>query len=124
MKGKQTGVKVTGGNFRGEIQRVRVMGREEQTFPEKARDAFILSALQGKLPPVMDSPFIGRLWFPPTVCIGKRQNVVEGRGNVSARPVAGSLNIRPELNQSQMAVVRAMLSEDEPIVIVHGAWLL
>ena len=110
--GKETGVVLTGGSVRGEVQRIRVIGREEQTNPERARDAFVLSALQGSIQSIAhSSPFIRALWFSSSIFMPRAVSSV----------VEGSSPAFMSLNTSQKNVVRAMLSEDESIVVVHGA---
>lgn len=110
-EGKRTGVKVTGSNFGGNVERIRVVGRHELTSSEIARDDFILRLLQGATPSLVDSPFIRMLWFPT----GK----ASPRGH---RPTTNPL-LGPQfsqLNPSQNQVVAAMLAQDEPLVVVHG----
>lgn len=109
-EGKQTGVKVAGGNFRGKIERIRVVGREELTSWEIARDEFILLLLQGTLPSLVYSPFIRMLWFPTEKAPrGHRLPLISPLGPQFA-----------QLNPSQNQVVAAMLAQDEPLVVVHG----
>ncbi|KAL1940365.1 hypothetical protein VTO73DRAFT_8937 [Trametes versicolor] len=109
-EGKQTGVKVAGGNFRGKIERIRVVGREELTSSEIARDEFILLLLQGTLPSLVDSPFIRMLWFPT-------EKAPRGYRLSSIPPLGPQF---AQLNPSQNQVVAAMLAQDEPLVVVHG----
>ncbi|KAI0363390.1 P-loop containing nucleoside triphosphate hydrolase protein [Pilatotrama ljubarskyi] len=109
--GKQTGVKVTGGNFRVDVASIRVVGREELTHAELARDEFILLLLQGVLPSLVDSPYIKMLWFD-TAQANRRVRRPSESNMVCPR--------FPNMNQSQKEVVAAMLSGDEPLVIVHG----
>lgn len=110
-EGKQTGVKVAGGNFRGKIERIRVVGREELTSSEIARDEFVLLLLQGTLPSLVESPFIRMLWFP-TEKLSPR-----GHRLSSIPPLGPQFS---QLNPSQNQVVAAMLAQDEPLVVVHG----
>ncbi|CDO72676.1 hypothetical protein BN946_scf184985.g96 [Trametes cinnabarina] len=111
-EGKTTGVQITGGNYRGNIARIRVIGREELTGSEIARDVFLLHLLQGVSLPLVQSPFIQMLWFdaadlkprairPPSVPLGLEHTDFK-------------------LNGSQAQVVAAMRSLEEPLVIVHG----
>ncbi|KAH9856811.1 hypothetical protein C2E23DRAFT_721458 [Lenzites betulinus] len=107
-EGKDTGVKITGGNFRGGIERIRVIGREELTNSELAREEFILMLLQGLLPSLVESPYIRLVWFPTSHMYPRKHSV---------RPVDDRFQT---LNASQKQVVAAMIAEDEPLVIVHG----
>ncbi|KAI0740540.1 P-loop containing nucleoside triphosphate hydrolase protein [Earliella scabrosa] len=109
--GKQTDVVVVGGSVRGAIERICVIGREEFTNSEFARDEFILLLLHGAVPPLIESPFIRMLWFP-TLHPTQR----------SYRPAAPSVfhNSYASLNTSQKEVVRAMWSDEEPLVVAHG----
>ncbi|TBU59568.1 P-loop containing nucleoside triphosphate hydrolase protein [Dichomitus squalens] len=110
-EGKRTGVKVHGGNFRGGIERISVIGREEPTHAERARDGFILRLLQGAISSLTRSPFVRALWFPaPQPRVGRGS----GDGEDAWSPQLAALN------ESQKAVVRAMWADDEPVVVVHG----
>ena len=108
--GKTTRVQVTSGNFRGDIERVRVEGREELTCAESARDEFLLRLLQGEIS-LRGSQFIDLLWFP-SADQGKRQ----------PRPLYNvpSYTAFAKLNDSQKSVAAAMIAENEPLVIAHG----
>ncbi|KAI0359441.1 P-loop containing nucleoside triphosphate hydrolase protein [Trametes cingulata] len=120
--GKQTGIRVTtgGGNFRS-IERIRVVGREERTNAEVARDEFVLRLLQGDIPSLVDSRFIEMLWFDAEgfKADGKarRGREVEDAGMELGEGFGARFS---GLNASQREVVAAMLAEDEPLVIVHG----
>ncbi|EJF57438.1 hypothetical protein DICSQDRAFT_69502 [Dichomitus squalens LYAD-421 SS1] len=110
-EGKRTDVKVHGGNFRGGIERISVIGREEPTHAERARDGFILRLLQGAISSLTRSPFVRALWFPaPQPRVGRGS----GDGEDACSPQLAALN------ESQKAVVRAMWADDEPVVVVHG----
>ncbi|OSC98823.1 P-loop containing nucleoside triphosphate hydrolase protein [Trametes coccinea BRFM310] len=110
--GKKTGVKVTGGNFRGDIARIRVVGREELTNSEIARDEFLLRLLQGVVPSLVESQFNRMLWFPA--------ERVQGKAKTSSPVRLRIVNPNGKLNDSQAQVVAAMRSLEEPLVIVHG----
>ncbi|KAI0827617.1 P-loop containing nucleoside triphosphate hydrolase protein [Trametes gibbosa] len=110
-QGKGTGVVITGGKFRGDIERIRVVGREELTNSELAREEFVLSLLQGTTFSLVDSPYIRLLWFP-TSHVYPRTHLP-----TSIAPVGHQFT----LNQSQRDVVAAMTADNEPLVIVHGA---
>ena len=128
-EGKETGVKITQGGFRGvaSIKSVRVVGREEQTNAERARDAFVLRALKGAFTSLTESPFVKMLWFPdPT----PRDRGAARRASVSPR-IDDDQEDEGErfgdvfngLNPSQKGVVRAMWST-EPLVVAHGMFLI
>lgn len=120
-EGKRTGVVVSGANFRGEIERIRTVGREEPTLAERARDEFILLLLRGEIPSLVQSPFVQALWFPAGT-------PGRGRGGDLRDEVYddgyGRSPSFAALNPSQKEVVRAMWSDDEPLVVVHGAFLI
>ena len=130
-EGKETGVKITQGGFRGgvaAIKSVRVVGREEQTNAERARDAFVLRALQGAFTSLAESPFVKMLWFPdPT----PRDRGAARRASVSPRidddqedEGEGFGDVFNGLNPSQKGVVRAMWSTEQPLVVAHGMFLI
>ncbi|KAJ2974699.1 hypothetical protein NUW54_g11853 [Trametes sanguinea] len=110
--GKQTGVKVTGGYHRGNIARIRVVGREEPTNPEVARDEFLLHLLQGVVPSLVESRFNRMLWFQTAP--------VEARAKKWLPSRLSFVKAGGKLNDSQAQVVAAMRSLEEPLVIVHG----
>ncbi|KAI0712798.1 P-loop containing nucleoside triphosphate hydrolase protein [Cerioporus squamosus] len=114
-EGKQTGIRVVGGNFRGEVERIRVVGREEYTNSELARDEFILLVLRGEIPSLTESPFIEMLWFPLKTA---PQRPVRARAAIADTRVASATYMK--LNPPQREVVDAMWSEDEPLVVAHG----
>ena len=128
-EGKRTGVVVPGGNgrIRGEIERIRTVGREEPTLAERARDEFILRLLRGELPSLVQSPFVRALWFPEGSLGGERRGGAgtgregsdEGEQDNDAE-YEGSMSFAG-LNAAQKEVVRAMWADDEPLVVVHGA---
>lgn len=106
--GKTTSIQLHGGNLSGTVERVRIIGREELTGSERARDEFILLALQGERS--LDIPFICFLWFPSP---GNLPKAVAVDGMVNYPSTA-------RLNDSQRGVIRAMLSDQNPLVIAHG----
>lgn len=96
----------------GKIKRVRVIGREELTNAERARDDFFLHLLQGKETLVSPrTPFISLVWFPR-------------KGNTKSLKVTDAAlrvgQAKRHLNQSQSNVVEAMVSSKDPVVLVHG----
>ncbi|PIL29510.1 hypothetical protein GSI_08318 [Ganoderma sinense ZZ0214-1] len=126
-EGKRTGVAVHGGNFRGDIQSIRTVGREEPTLAERARDEFILRLLRGEVRSLVQSAFVRALWFPEGPPgkgrrTGSYQNQREGGddGDEDADDEYGWSMSFAMLNAAQKEVVRAMWSDDEPLVVVHG----
>lgn len=107
--GRSTNIQVLEGNFRGGVKRVCVVGREEATHPEVARDLFLLQLLRGEIS-IRNRPFIDMLWFssrgPPIVPIKTER--------AEDHPSFAMLNI------SQCAVAAAMITPTEPLVIAHG----
>ncbi|KAF5376648.1 hypothetical protein D9615_007819 [Tricholomella constricta] len=104
-KGRTTNIRFTGQALSGTLQKVRVVGRQELTNPEKARDELLLLVLQGKAS--LRVYFIQRLWFPT------------GRYRPSFDDV-GDLTFQGKgLNDSQARVASRMVS-DVPLVIAHG----
>ncbi|CDO72684.1 hypothetical protein BN946_scf184985.g104 [Trametes cinnabarina] len=89
----------------GDIKTVRVLGREEPTSSELARNEFFSNLLHGTT--VLDnSDFIRLVWFSS----GKR---------VKAKKAAQNEQFS-SLNRSQRVVATAMIENKEPLVIVHG----
>ncbi|KAH9888514.1 hypothetical protein C8Q73DRAFT_655707 [Cubamyces lactineus] len=110
-EGKQTGIKVTSGSVRvGAIARIRVVGREELTHSELARDQFLLHLLQGIHHSLDQSPYINMFWFETEKMRPKMSHTLAVKGMVTWFP----------LNESQKEVVAAMRSDNEPLVVVHG----
>lgn len=107
-RGKETTVKLHQGNLSGIVERVRVVGREELTNSERARDEFVLHVLQGRWS-VIDSPFIRLLWFPSPVN-PRKTGVCLASTHLSSK----------RLNESQRSVIGAMVADDLPLVIAHG----
>lgn len=108
-EGRKTTIQITQGTYHGDIQRVRVEGREESTCSENSRDEFILRLLQGKIC-IRDSQFINSMWFPPT------------NFSRQTRPnhTIPSSNAFSKLNNSQKQVSAAMISNTEQFVVAHG----
>ncbi|KAJ7671880.1 hypothetical protein B0H17DRAFT_1141417 [Mycena rosella] len=93
----------------GRLTAVRVVGKEELTNSEKARDEFILLALRGELK-ITDARFIRLLWLSEP----------EHRGEVTAPATHGTIATRVSgLNASQTRVLHRIIST-MPIVIVQG----
>ncbi|KAI0333205.1 hypothetical protein GY45DRAFT_320850 [Cubamyces sp. BRFM 1775] len=105
--GKHTTLTISGGRVRAkEITHIRVLGREEATCAELARDFFITQILQGEM--VLDvSPFVRMLWFP------NRQKNKKAKKPATDEQFAS-------LNDSQRRVAAEMIADGEPLVIAHG----
>lgn len=107
--GRTTDVRFNGASFKGELCAVRVVGREEATSADKARDVLLLVVLRGQAW-LAESAFIRYLWFPETedreVLVGP-DGYEEGGGYGSG------------LNASQHYVLKIMASA-RPLVIVQG----
>lgn len=108
--GKQTRITLQG-HISGTIESVRIVGREELTQSERARDEFVLLVLREERNP-RESSFIEYLWFSPPAIISKDQGI-------SAMVPLVDPYIRG-LNDSQRGVVGSMLHEDIPLIIAHG----
>lgn len=108
-KGKTTNIRFTGKTLSGALQSVRVIGRQELTNPEKARDQLILDILQGKTT-LRNSLFIRKLWFPSS------------RDRLASLAPYQELSF-PGLNASQVKVASAMISPSA-LVVVHGTFHL
>ena len=106
--GKATTIQLRHGNLSGTVERVRIMGREELTGSERARDEFVLLVLRGERT-LEDSLFIRLLWFPSLTHLPKTSEV------------AISTDLKPKaLNDSQRGVIGAMLADQMSLVIAHG----
>ncbi|KAK0471205.1 P-loop containing nucleoside triphosphate hydrolase protein, partial [Armillaria novae-zelandiae] len=105
--GKRTNIKVSG-RLRGKVTGVKVFGREGATNAEKARDVFLLRALQGECH-IRQSKFVRMLWFPTKE---------DKKELVHSSAKASFISVR-KLNASQREVVSAMISA-RPLVLVHG----
>jgi regulator of nonsense transcripts 1 len=109
VQGRVTDIKFDHAALTGELAAVRVVGKEEPTNSEKARDEFILLAFRGE-PKVTDARFIRLLWFLDS----------EERGELASPATRGTIATRvPGLNTSQMRTLDRMTST-MPIVIVQG----
>lgn len=109
VKGKTTTIKLRRGQFRGGIQTVRVVGREEPTNAECARDGFVLRLLRGEA--TLTNAFIQLLWFPD-----RASSSLWGYPDPYNAPAFAHL----DLNPSQMRVAGAMIAKIGALVIAHG----
>ncbi|KAI0644790.1 P-loop containing nucleoside triphosphate hydrolase protein, partial [Trametes meyenii] len=106
--GRRTQLQVLKGNVRpSEISTITVVGREEATCPEVARDQFFTQLLQGHAV-LTEAPFVRLLWFP--------ESKAQKRRSHKAAKAAEFL----ELNHSQRVVSSAMIAHNESLVIAHG----
>lgn len=112
-RGKSTGLQVFQGKFQGKVKNVSIVGREEATHAECARDGFLLRVLQGAAQ-LDASPYVCMLWYPE----GKSHKA--GKKSKGAKVPAG-VPLIMSLNPSQKRVVAAMLANDEPLVVANAA---
>jgi len=111
-KGKQTTIRMN--NSRrdiGALSTVKVLGREELTNAEKAHDELLFLLLTCKKD-LRTSPFVRDLWFPTWKDVHEPPDVVD-------EYYADSIISKMGLNDSQRAVVQAMVGE-QPTVVTHG----
>ena len=113
MKGRETGLKVVEGKLGATVDKVRVVGREELTQAEICRDEHLLLVLQG-VSSLVKSPYVHMLWFPDD------SDPPEGSTGRKAC-MEGDMRAFEELNVSQRRVAMAMIADNEPLVIAHGA---
>jgi regulator of nonsense transcripts 1 len=109
-KGRTTDIKFKGTALTGELAMVRVVGKEELTNAEKARDEFILLALRGELQ-VTDARFLRLLWFSESEQREEALHVPSTLQTVTTRV--------PGLNASQTRTLEKMIST-MPVVVVQG----
>ncbi|KAF7358641.1 Nucleoside triphosphate hydrolase protein [Mycena sanguinolenta] len=109
VKGRITDIKFHRAALTGELAAVRVVGKEELTNAEKARDEFILFALRGELQ-VTDALFVRLLWFCEPG--NRKKEPVPSTLRTTATRVSG-------LNESQTRTLAKMTSSI-PVVIVQG----
>ena len=111
-KGRQTTIRMND-NRRdiGTLSTVKVLGRQELTNAEKAHDELLFLLLTCKKD-LRTSPFVRSVWFPTWKDMHAPPDVVDKRYADSVISTMG-------LNDSQRAVVQAMVGE-QPIVVTHG----
>lgn len=112
-EGKTTTVLLKQGALKGHVTRIRIVGREELTSSERARDEFVLLLLKGKCA-LEESSFIRDVWFP-SIPATKAPVCIPARG-------LNSNHITKALSQSQRRVIDSMLSDEVPVVIAHGQY--
>jgi regulator of nonsense transcripts 1 len=106
-EGKETTIRAQSATTSGTFQRVRVVGREDLTNSERARNEFVLLVLRGERT-LAESPFVRYIWFP-------------SEDELQRSPVEStSHNISEEMNDSQRKVIAAMVSEQTDLIITHG----
>lgn len=113
IKGRTTNIQCKGGKMTASLQSVKVIGRQELTNSEKARDELILLLLQGRKT-LRNSPFIRSIWFLRWKKLKNRDGSTD-----FSQAEARALTQQMGLNPSQQEVGLAMVS-GPPIVIAHG----
>lgn len=98
--------------LKGEVSRIRVIGREERTNAEQAQYRFLLHSLTSAR---HTPPFVNIIWCP-----GNAQEI-ESDGEIDLS-CGQSSQVLKDLNDSQRDVVRAMVSTAprDLLVIAHG----
>lgn len=109
-EGKRTKVQIVRGHLHGDVETVRVVGREELTNAEQAREEFLLLLLRGEAS-LDQSLFIRILWFPSTFA-----STISARGAYYQSTSFSHFNLNP----SQEKVANAMVSDPGALVIAHG----
>lgn len=110
-EGKATTVQLVRGRISGTVESVRVIGREEPTNAERARDEFLLRLLRGEIS-LADSELIQLLWFPTPVVLSRLG---------AKQRLSSSVFSHLGLNPSQEQVANAMILGAGPLVIAHGS---
>ncbi|KAJ3928828.1 MAG: P-loop containing nucleoside triphosphate hydrolase protein [Lentinula lateritia] len=95
------------------VSSICIVGLDEPTPAEKARDALLLRALQDE-ENLLDADFVRFLWF-----VTKEDEDSIRPSPKSSRCLKSLKAYLKDLNGSQAEVVKAMTSQD-PIVVVHG----
>ncbi len=108
--GKTTKIQLIQGQYRSDITRVTVHGREELTCEENARDEYVLRILQGDIK-LIGRPLVDLVWFPSADSLSRKLQHLSPPSNTAFS----------KLNESQKEVAAAMISPLQPIVIAHGA---
>jgi hypothetical protein len=101
--------------LKGDISHIRVIGREERTNAEQAQYRFLLLSLTAaRLIP----PFVNIIWFPANA-----QGIKHDDEEIDIS-CDQTYNILKNLNDSQRAIVRAMVStaSRDSLVIAHGTY--
>ena len=101
-KGKTTGLALTAGKLPQKVNRVRVIGREEATNAERARDEFVLRVLQGAAP-LHASPFVQMLWFPAGAKPEQEQEQGQGNGQEEDVSAAGQQTTEGHASSHELA---------------------
>ena len=91
------------------LKAIFVVGKEELSHAERARETFLLHLLQGKYD-LHDSShhLISKLFFPSPSELERSPVRITGDAKIG------------KLNQSQVDVVEAMVHSEESFVIAHG----
>jgi hypothetical protein len=106
VKGRTTELMSLRGRLDGAVKSIQVVGREDLTVAERARDEYILLLLMNQRC-FRTSAFVRTVWFPtaPPSPSGPPQHPITQR---------------PSLNPSQSQVVDAMMNPIIPLVVVQG----
>lgn len=115
-KGKKTMISMSGApRDVGGVTQVRVVGRQNLTNTEKAREKLIHCLLTGTKT-LRESAFIRLIWFP----LWKKLSFKATRIALD-QDYADEIASKMKLNDSQRRVVVAMTSENAlPLVVTHG----
>jgi hypothetical protein len=106
VKGRTTTLMSLRGRLDGAVKSIQVVGREDLTVAERARDEYILLLLMNQRC-LRTSDFVRTVWFPTAL--------PAPRG-----PPQHPTTQRPSLNPSQSRVVDAMMNPTIPLVVVQG----
>ncbi|THU84367.1 P-loop containing nucleoside triphosphate hydrolase protein [Dendrothele bispora CBS 962.96] len=115
-QGKTTNIKFGSGQQpTGLIQNIRVIGRDDPTMGERARNFVLLKVLHGDVN-LIDYDFIRFLWLPT---MDDLKTLGEEAWYEEEHYQARVDQFTADLNDSQREVVNAMVS-CRPVIIVHG----
>ncbi|KAF5360173.1 hypothetical protein D9758_011319 [Tetrapyrgos nigripes] len=118
LKGKTTNIKFGAGQQPTQaraIQNIRVVGQDDPTNSERARNALLLKVLQGGVN-LINYPFVRLLWLPTKEDVLELNLEDESWTEEELRLKEFVVN----LNSSQRRVLRAMVASRPKMVIVHG----
>ena len=117
-KGRSSTARIGGPDkLKGGVSNIRVIGREERTNAEQAQYRF----LRHSLTVTRHSPlFVDIIWFP------RNTQEINRDEDIADLPRIHSFRLFTNLNNSQRAVVRAMISTAprNSLVIAHGILVL
>jgi regulator of nonsense transcripts 1 len=113
VKGRRTTLGAL--NHSGQIQSIRVVGRQDPTNSERLAEFLLLCVLQGKKT-FQKSPFIRLFWFPHWKTFRPPADSAASREEIVRRVLDSA-----QLNPSQEEVVRKAQT-NERVLVVHGAY--